>query len=281
MSTNVSREVLVVIGAGGMGRAIARRLGPGRGVVLADFDEGTLGAATRSLEGDGFDVTAHRVDVSSRDQVVALAEAAAARGRVAQVAHTAGLSPVQAPAEAILRVDLLGAAIVLEEFGRVVAGGGAGVVVASMAAQLAASLSTEEEAALARTPADELLALPFARPDAVADPGLAYALAKRANQLRVQAASVPWGERGARVNSVSPGVIATSMGRQELGSDSGPFMRAMVDASATGRLGVPEDIAAAAAFLLGPDASFVTGTDLLVDGGAVAAVRWGQLPLPG
>ena len=127
--------------------------------------------------------------------------------------------------------------------------------------------STDEEDALAHTPADQLLQLPFLRPDVLSDPGTAYALAKRANQLRVRSASGSWGERGARINSISPGVIATSMGRAELASNSGAFMRAMVEASASRRLGTPEDIAAATAFLLGPDASFVSGTDLLVDGG--------------
>lgn len=274
-------EVLVVIGVGGMGRAIARRQGPGKTVLLADFDENTLATAASALEGDGHKVTTRHVDVSARGSVSALARAAADLGAVTQVVHTAGLSPVQAPAAAILNVDLLGAALVLEEFGQVIAAGGAGVVISSMAAHMGAPIEPAHEAALATTPADQLLELPFASPDTVADPGLAYGLAKRANQIRVQAASLTWGERGARINSISPGVISTPMGQAELGSASGQIMRAMIGASATGRLGTPDDIAAAAAFLLGPDSSFITGTDLLVDGGVVAALRSGRLNLAG
>ncbi|CAN5291057.1 SDR family oxidoreductase [soil metagenome] len=275
-------DVVVVVGVGGMGEAIARRQGTGRHVVLADFSTEVLERVADVLRGEGYAVTAHPVDVSDRASVAALATAAAAIGPVTQVAHTAGLSPVQASVEAILRVDLAGVAFALEEFGRVVAPGGAGVVIASMAGTMTVGrLPAEIEGALALTPADELLSLPFLQPGAVPDPGAAYGMAKRANQLRVQAASLAWGARGARVNTISPGVISTPMGRQELAGQSGAFMRTMVDASGTGRLGTPADIAAAAAFLLGPEASFVTGTDLLVDGGVIAAVRSGAVTLPG
>jgi NAD(P)-dependent dehydrogenase (short-subunit alcohol dehydrogenase family) len=273
----VERDVLLVVGIGGIGRAVARRQGAGRAVVVADSDPHRLHAAAATLEDDGMDVTTCHVDVSSRPSVAHMAGVAAERGRVTHVVHTAGLSPVQAEAELILRVDLLGVALVLEEVGSVVGTGGAGVVIASMAGHLGASLTTEEEEALASTPADVLLELPVIRTAAGADPGLAYALAKRANQVRVGAASVSWGERGARINSISPGIIATSMGRSELDSESGPFMKAMVEASAARRLGTPQDIASVAAFLLGPDAAFVTGTDVLVDGGAVAALRSGRV----
>jgi NAD(P)-dependent dehydrogenase (short-subunit alcohol dehydrogenase family) len=268
-------DVLVVIGVGGMGRAIARREGAGKALLLADHDSDALRAVADDLRGDCHHVTTRQVDVAERESVAELARAATELGTVTQVAHTAGLSPVQATAEAILRVDLLGVALVLEEFGRVIARGGAGVVIASMAGYLAAPLTAEQENALADTPADDLLRLPFADPSTVTNPGAAYGIAKRGNQVRVRGACTHWGERGARVNSISPGVISTPMGRQELASASGGIMRAMVDASATRRVGTPEDIAAATAFLLGPDSTFITGTDLLVDGGVVAAVRSG------
>lgn len=284
----MGEDVLVVIGAGGMGQAIARRLGSGRQVLLADFDADALNTAADLLGGAGQQVTTRSVDVSDGASVASLADAAADLGRVTHVAHTAGLSPVQASTEAILRVDLLGVALVLDEFARVVAPGGAGVAVASMAAHMpsghmpsghmpsghvSGALPAEREKALASTPTRELLQLPFLEPGAVGDPGSAYALAKRANVLRVQASAAAWGERGARINSISPGVISTSMGQQELAGEAGEQMRAMVDMSATKRLGAPEDIAAAAAFLLDPGSGFITGTDLLVDGGVVPAVR--------
>jgi NAD(P)-dependent dehydrogenase (short-subunit alcohol dehydrogenase family) len=270
----VEKNVLVVIGVGGMGLAIARRLGSGARVLLADFNETTLTAAAQQLRVEGHDVVAQKVDVSDRASVAALADAAAELGPVHEVAHTAGLSPVQASIEAIVAVDLLGVAYVLDEFARVVAPGGAGLVIASMAGHFAAdSLPLEMAKALSLTPTEELANLPFL--GHLPDPGAAYSIAKRANALRVQAAAGAWGRRGARVNSISPGVISTPMGAEELAGQSGDQMRQMVAASATGRLGTPDDIAAAAAFLLDPTrASFITGTDLLVDGGAVAAVRW-------
>lgn len=269
----MSREVLVVIGTGGMGRAIARRSGSGRKVLLADFNEPALAAVADELRGDGYDVTSRAVDVGDRDSVLELAQAAADLGPVGHIAHTAGLSPAQASSEAILRVDLLGTALVLEAFGQVVSPGGAAVVVASMAGHMASGLDAASERALAATPAQDLMDLPFLVPIATGDPGPAYSIAKRANLLRVQSAAASWGKRGARVNSISPGVISTAMGRQELDGESGDQMRAMIAMSGTGRPGTPDDIAAAAAFLLGPNADFITGTDLLVDGGVVAAVR--------
>ncbi|MFE7270396.1 SDR family oxidoreductase [Streptomyces sp. NPDC057623] len=264
-------NTLVVIGVGGMGQSMARRQGAGKKVLLADFDERVLSTAAEALLGEGYDVVTSPVDVSSRSSVADLAERAAELGDVTEIVHTAGLSPAQAPVAAILAVDLLGVALTLEEFGRVVAHGGAGVVLSSMAGHLTPPLDAEQERALAHTPADELLDLPFLTQ--VASGAVGYGLAKRANHLRVQAAAVAWGRRGARINSISPGVISTPMGQQELAGDSGTAMRAMVDASAAGRLGTPADIAAAAAFLLGPDSAFISGTDLLVDGGVVAALH--------
>lgn len=271
----MSTPVVVVIGVGGMGRQIARRQGQGAHLVLADFDEQLLANAAEELHGEGYDVTTVPVDVSKRPSVQALVQRAASRGPVIQVVHTAGLSPVQAPAEAILAVDLLGVAFVLEEFAEVIVYRGAGVVIASMAGHFT-PLPAEFEDALRRTPADDLLALPALQKEALPaeNPGgAAYSIAKRANVLRVQAATGAWGVRGARINSISSGVISTPMGRAELESESGATMRGMIAMSGTGRVGTPTDIADAAAFLLGPHASFVTGTDLLVDGGVVAAVR--------
>ncbi len=274
-------NVLVVIGVGGMGQAIARRLGSGDKVLLADFNEKALNETATLLRGEGFDVTAQVVDVSSRASLHELATKAAALGPVMRVAHTAGLSPVQAPTAAILAVDLIGVAHALEEFEQVIAPGGAGVVIASMGGHMTRPMPVEQEVMLARTPAESIAALPFAAVDKFDNGGSAYSFAKRANAMRVRAASVGWGKRGARINSISPGVIATPMGLAELDSPTGGAMRAMVEGSATRRLGTAEDIAAAAEFLLGPHASFISGTDLLVDGGVIGALTTGQLDLSG
>ncbi|GAA4867553.1 SDR family oxidoreductase [Saccharopolyspora cebuensis] len=273
----MGQQVVVVVGVGGMGVAIARRLGSGARLLVADVDQETLGAATGELEGEGYAVTAAPVDVSSRDSVAALARQAASLGEVRTVVHTAGLSPVQAPVPAILAVDLLGVALVLDEFTEVIASGGAGVVIASMAAHGHPGFSPEQARELATAPADRLLSLPVAAESQFPHAGAAYGFAKRANLLRVQAASATWGARGARINSISPGVIATPMGRTELSGEHGDSMRMMIEASHAQRPGTPADIAEAAAFLLGPAASFISGTDLLVDGGVTAVGAAGRL----
>ena len=265
------RGVIVITGAGGMGTAIARRIGSGSTVVLADFDEPLLESACAPLAAAGFDVVARAVDVSRQDSVEALAADAAGRGPVSAVVHTAGLSPVQASADAILRVDLLGTALMLDAFGEVIESGGAGVFIASMAGTMA-SLDPGFEHRLATTPSGDLMELADLSPVAVPDPATAYVVAKRANQVRVRAAALAWGRRGARVNTISPGVIATPMGVSELEGPSGQAMRAMVAGSGTGRVGTPEDIAGVVDFLIGPHASFITGTDVLVDGGVVAGL---------
>ncbi|MEW2359648.1 SDR family oxidoreductase [Spirillospora sp. NPDC029432] len=269
----MAQQVIVVIGVGGMGQAIARRIGPGAQVIVADHDERVLKAAAGRLEAEGYQVAAQPVDVSARGSVAALAGLAASLGEVRTVVHTAGLSPVQAPIPAILAVDLLGVALVLEEFGRVVAAGGAGLVISSMAGHMHPPLPSEQAVRLATAPADELLSLPVCAESRFGDSGAAYSFAKHASQLRVQAASTTWGARGARVNSISPGVITTPMGRAELDGEHGAGMRMMIESSNAGRAGTPADIAAAAEFLLGPAAGFISGTDLLVDGGVTAAVR--------
>jgi NAD(P)-dependent dehydrogenase (short-subunit alcohol dehydrogenase family) len=267
--------VVVVTGAGGMGAAVARRIGMGTTVVLADFDEQTLEQAANALTAAGLDVVGRVVDVSRKDSVEAFASDAAARGRVTAVVHTAGVSPVQATVDAIMRVDLLGTALMLDAFGAVISGGGAGVFVSSMAGTMT-SLDPGLELRLATTPTDQLLDLAELAPDAVTEPGIAYGIAKRANQVRVMAASRAWGERGARVNSVSPGVIATPMGAAELDGPHGDIMRAMIAGSGTGRIGTAEDIAGVVDFLTGRHSSFITGTDVLVDGGVIAALRTPQ-----
>jgi NAD(P)-dependent dehydrogenase (short-subunit alcohol dehydrogenase family) len=277
----MKKDVVVIIGAGGIGVAIARRQGFGKTLLLADFNEKTLQSAADDLRGASYAVETHVVDVSSRESVKSLAQVAAALGNVMQVVNTAGLSPNMAPVDHVLAVDLYGTAVVFEEFERVIAPGGAGLVISSMAGHMMPALPPAQDHALAYTPADELLALPFLQPDAVPNTLVAYMLAKRGNMLRVQAAAMGWGERGARVNAISPGIIVTPLARHELASEIGDIYRAMVEASAVKRMAPPDEIAIAASFLLGPDAGFITGSDLLIDGGVIAAMRAGKLPTPG
>lgn len=275
----MANDVVVVIGAGGIGVAIARRQGFGKKILLADFNEKTLEAAATDLRGASYAVSTHIVDVSSRESVRSLVDAAAALGNVAQVINTAGLSPNMAPPERVLAVDLYGSAVVFEEFERVIAPGGAGLIISSMAGHMLPALTAEEDHALAFTSADELLDLPVVK--SVPNSMVAYMIAKRANNLRVQAAAISWGAKGARVNSISPGIIATPLAQHELNSPIGDGYRAMIAASPAGRMAPPEEIAIAANYLLGPDAGFVTGSDLLIDGGVIAAMRAGKLPTPG
>lgn len=224
---------------------------------------------------------AQAVDVTSRASVRTLTEAAADLGKVTQVVNTAGLSPNMAPISKVLEVDLYGAAVVFDEFERVIAPGGSGLIISSMAGHMMPALPSEQDHALAFTPTDELLDLPFLKADAVPNTLVAYMLAKRANHLRVQASAISWGEKGARVNSISPGIIVTPLALHELNSEIGDVYRAMVNASPFKRVAPPDEIAVAASFLLGPDAGFITGSDLLIDGGVIAAMRAGKLPTPG
>lgn len=277
----MTKDVIVVIGAGGIGQAIARRQGFGKTVLLADANEQTLAKAAADLSKASYAVVTQVVDVSSRGSVRALAEAATSHGPVQQVINTAGLSPNMAPVKKLLEVDLYGSAVVFEEFGKVIAPGGAGLIISSMAGHMMRQLPEADEHQLASVPADDLLALPCLQPEAIPNTLVAYMVAKRANFLRVQAEAMKWGERGARVNAISPGIIVTPLAAHELNSEIGDIYRAMVEASPSKRMAPPDEIAVAASFLLGPDAGFITGSDLLIDGGVIAAMRAGKLPTPG
>ncbi len=276
----MSKEVIVIIGAGGIGIAIARRQGFGRTVLLADFNAQTLTSAAQSMRDTGYTVETQLADVTSRASIKALVIKATELGQVTQVINTAGLSPNMAPIEGVLKVDLYGAAVVFDEFGEIIAPGGSGLIISSMAGHMMPALPPEQDQALIHTPTEQLLALPFLQPEVIPNTVVAYMIAKRANHLRVQASAISWGRRGARVNSISPGIVVTPLAQHELNSEIGSMYRAMVDASPAKRMAPPEEIAIAASFLLGPDASFVTGSDMLIDGGVIAAMKTGTLPAP-
>ncbi len=270
-------DVVVVIGAGQIGQAIARRVGVGKHVLLADMRQQNAHAAAEVLGNAGFEVSATTVDVSSREAVQALVGKAAGLGDVFGLIHAAGVSPSQASPATILKVDLYGTALVLEEFGHVIARGGAGVVIASQSGHRLPPLSTEQNKALAMTPVEELLGLPFLQPDQVTDSLHAYQISKRGNSLRVMAEAVRWAKRGARVNTISPGIIMTPLAKDELSGPRGAGYRRMIEASAAGRAGTPDEVGTVGALLMGPDSGFITGSDFLMDGGVTAAYWFGDL----
>lgn len=278
-------EVVVIIGAGLIGQAIARRVSSGRHVLLADLDQRHADRTAELFRDAGFDTSAHQVDISSRSSIEALADAASRRGDVKVLVQAAGVSASQATVRQVLEVDLYGTAVVLEVFRGLIAPGGAGVVISSQSGHRLPALTAQEDRLLAETPADELLALPLLSPERVTDGLHAYQLSKRANVLRVRAEAVLWGERRARLNAISPGIVMTPLARDELNGPRGAGYHRMLELSPAGRAGTPDEIAAVAELLLGPQGSFITGSDILADGGATAAFFHGPLaedaPTPG
>ena len=271
------KNVTVVIGAGSIGQAIARRVSAGKHVVLADLRQENADAAAKTLGDAGFDVSTVVVDVSSRASVEALVTTATGIGGIAGLIHAAGVSPSHASPATILKIDLYGTALVLEQFGSVIARGGAGVVIASQSGRRLPPLTVEQNKALATTPVDELLALPMLQSDRVTDSLHAYQLSERGNSLRVMAEAVRWGKRGARINTISPGIIITPLANDELRGPRGAGYRRMIEMSAAGRAGTPDEVATVGALLMGPDGGFITGSDFLMDGGVTAAYWYGEL----
>lgn len=273
----MKKDVIVVTGPGQIGQAIARRVGVGKHVLLADHREENAKSAAEILSNAGYEVSTATVDVSSRAAVEALAESAGKIGAITGLIHAAGVSPSQAPVEAILKVDLYGTALLLETFGNVIAEGGSGVAIASQSGHRLPALSIEQNKALATTPVEELLKLPFLQPQQVKDTLHAYQLAKRGNSLRVMAEAVRWGKRGARVNTISPGIVITPLAKDELTGPRGEGYRRMIELSPVRRAGTPDEVANVAALLMGADGGFISGSDFLMDGGVTASYWYGEL----
>ena len=271
------QKVIVVIGPGSIGQAIARRIGAGKHLLLADLRQENADAAAKTLGEAGFEVTTAVVDISSRASVEALVAKATALGNVHGLVHAAGVSPSQASPEAILKVDLYGTALVLEVFGKVIADGGSGVVISSQSGHRLPPLTGQQSKALATTPAEDLLKLPMLQLDQVKDSLHAYQLSKRGNSLRVMFEASRWGERGARINTISPGIIITPLAKDELSGPRGAGYRRMIDSSPAKRAGTPDEVGNVAALLMGPDGAFITGSDFLMDGGVTASYWYGAL----
>ncbi len=271
------KDVLLLVGAGQIGMAIARRVGAGKKIVVGDKNPANAEDVALTLTEAGFDAEAHEADLASRASIRALIDAACAQGPLATLVNAAGVSPSQAPVEAILEVDLYGAAVLLEEAGRVIEPGGAGVTISSQSGHRMPALGADVDELLATTPAEELLALDVLQPANIRDTLHAYQLAKRCNEKRVMAEAVRWGARGARVNSISPGIIVTPLALDELNGPRGDFYRDMFAQCPAGRPGTADEVASVAELLLGPQGAFITDADFLVDGGATASYFYGPL----
>jgi NAD(P)-dependent dehydrogenase (short-subunit alcohol dehydrogenase family) len=267
----------IATGAGrGMGLECARRLVDiVDTVLLVDRDEAAVAAVAdeMSASGAGATVEPFAVDVTDRDGLDRLAGRTAELGSLRAVAHAAGISPTMADWRRIFAVDLVGTALLAEVLRPLATAGTAMVCFASMAPLLGIAEPHPKADAALDEPLDERLfeRIHDALGPAVEDPGLAYAWAKRGVQRFVQQEAVRLGPVGARISSVSPGVIDTPQGRQE--AESHPFMEVLVQRTPLGREGRPEELAAVVAFLLSDEASFLTGVDVLVDGGVCAALR--------
>ena len=267
------KDITVVVGAGGIGQAIARRVSQGRHILVANHTQSSADAAAQVLGYAGFEVTAMQADVSDRAMVQAVVRKAQQLGPVKALIQAAGVSPSQAPIEAILKVDLYGTALLLEEFGQVMAEGGSGVVISSQSGYRMPALTAEQDALLATAPAQELLALDFVRN--VTSTLHAYQMSKRCNSLRVRGAALHWAKRGARINAISPGIIVTPLAHDELHGERAEFYQAMLKKMPAGRAGTPDEVAALAAHIMGPEGGFITGSDFLIDGGATANFFYG------
>lgn len=271
----MNKDVAVLVGAGSIGQAIIRRIGTGKHIVLGDLRIENANAAAKVLEDAGFETSAIAVDISSRESILKLIEHAQKFGNIKNLVNAAGVSPSQAPVEAILKVDLYGTAVLLEEFGKVIAEGGSGVVISSQSGHRLGALSEEENAKLATTPTEELLELDFLKK--ITDTLKAYQYSKRCNVLRVMYEATRWGKRGATINSISPGIIITPLANDELKGPRGEGYRKMLEASPAGRAGTPDEVGELAEFLMSKRGKFISGADYLIDGGTTASYWFGDL----
>lgn len=270
-------EIMIVTGAGQISMAIARRMGYGMKIVMGDKNPDNAQAIAETMNNAGYDVVPFEMDLSNRESIKALIEKAQEFGTITMLVNGAGVSPSQAPIEAILHVDLYGTAVLLEEVGKVIAPGGVGVTISSQSGHRMPALSPEQDEQLACTPTEELLSLPLLQPEAIRDTLHAYQLAKRCNEKRVMSESVKWGEKGARINSISPGIIVTPLAIDEFNGIRGDFYKNMFAHCPAGRPGTADEVANVAELLMSDKGAFITGSDFLVDGGATASYFYGPL----
>ena len=268
---------MILTGAGQIGMAIARRIGSGMKIVIGDKSVENANAMARTMNQASFDVTPLEMTLTSRHSILQLIAEAQGYGNISMLVNAAGVSPSQASVETILQVDLYGTAVLLEEVGKVIMPGGTGVTISSQSGHRMPALTPEQDEQLAVTPAEELLALPLLHPEQIKDTLHAYQMAKRCNVKRVMAEAVKWGARGARVNSISPGIVVTPLALDEFNGPRGEFYKNMFAKCPAGRPGTADEIAHVAELLMGGKGSFITGADFLIDGGATASYFYGPL----
>ena len=271
------KNVMLWAGAGQIGTAIARRMGTGMKIVVGDRKIENAQAAARTMNEAGFDVVPVEMDLSSRGSIRHFLDEGQKYGPIQMLVNAAGVSPSQAPIEAILKVDLYGTAVLLEEVGRVIVEGGVGVTISSQSGWRMPALTAEQDAQLATAPAEELLSLDFLRPENIRDTLHAYQLAKRCNEKRVMAQAVEWGKQGARLNDIAPGIIVTPLALDEFKGPRGDFYKNMFAKCPAGRPGTADEVANVVELLMGDKGAFISGSTFLIDGGATASYFYGPL----
>ena len=269
------KDVVILLGSGSIGQAIARRVGAGKHVVLADLKIENANAAAEIFENAGFETSTVAADLSSRESILNLIEHAQKFGAIKNLINAAGVSPSQAPVSAILKVDLYGTAVLLEEVGKVISDGGSGVIISSQSGHRLPALTEEENFLLATSPTEKLLELDFIKN--ISDTLKAYQYSKRCNVLRVMFEATRWGKRGATINSISPGIIITPLANDELHGPRKDGYLKMIEASPAGRAGTPDEVGDLAEFLMSSRGKFISGADFLIDGGTTASYWYGDL----
>ena len=273
----MKKYVMIVTGAGQISMAIARRIGFGKKIILGDKKIENANTIAKIMNEAGYDVVPFEMDLSNRESILAIIAEARKYGEIKYLVNGAGVSPSQAPVEAILKVDLYGTAVLLEEVGKVISEGGCGVTISSQSGWRMPQLTAEQDRELATTPTEELLSLELLQPENIKDTLHAYQLAKRCNEKRVMFECVRWGERGARLNDIAPGIIVTPLAIDEFNGPRGDFYKNMFAKCPAGRPGTADEVANIAQLLISDEGAFITGSTFLADGGATASYYYGPL----
>lgn len=271
------KDVMILTGAGQIGMAIARRMGYGKKIIVGDKSKENGETITKILTDAGFDAEAFEMDLLSRESILRLIAKAQEYGEIGMLVNAAGVSPSQASIETILKVDLYGTAVLLEEVGKVIKRGGVGVTISSQSGWRMPALTAKEDELLAITPTEELLSLPMLQVENIRDTLHAYQMAKRCNEKRTMAESVKWGERGARINDIAPGIIVTPLAIDEFNGPRGDFYKNMFAKCPAGRPGTADEVANVAELLMSDKGAFITGSTFLIDGGATSSYFYGPL----